>query len=183
MNDRPQIVAFAPLHDTGTPQHPHDATRAFQPEARSFLALWREHYPRTSFVTVDQHATQTAIRGAVLAPIVRGAGELVVVALLCHGWKTGLQLGFTVANAKTLAEALAAGLRPDGVVALYACDAARDHDQDRDDDLLDGPGGEGGFADVVVRAVNHRVDYLFVKAVCSGFYQQTDFALADDDEF
>jgi len=44
-------------------------------------------------------------------------------------------------------------------------------------------GGQGGFADVVVRAVNHGLDYLFAEAVCFGFYQQTDFALADDDEF
>lgn len=80
------------------------------------------------------------VKGQVTAPID-------VAAIFCHGWRTGLQCGATLARV----EEFAAILRGTGArhVILYACSAGRDADARQDDDVLAGPGGEGGFADAL----------------------------------
>src|SRR5690606_18287712 len=40
------------------------------------------------------------------------------------------------------------------IITLYACDAARDGDSDRRDDVAPGPGGDGGFADALRDALS-----------------------------
>ena len=69
------------------------------------------------------------------------------IAIFCHGWANGIQLGFRVSDGTVceLAEAIHGCLAMDGSVALYCCSTA--HDRDEDDDEEVGPGTQGGFAD------------------------------------
>lgn len=124
----------------------HDATGAFQPEAKAFCRLHklagpllfdnRQKYPvRRAFV---YHALEECQTGA-----------LDVVALFCHGWIDGVQTGHVRAVAQDFARRLARVASPRLVLVLYACDSGRDADRDRKDDDDAGPGGDGGFADVM----------------------------------
>jgi hypothetical protein len=63
-----------------------------------------------------------------------------VFALFGHGLERSIQTGHDLASAATLADALSMG-RKRIVVTLYACEAA--------DTNTKGPGGDGGFADVL----------------------------------
>lgn len=135
---------FAPLHNTPGKS---DATGAFQPEAQRFARLHGEGVsihlfnPRESMPVRRDHVLQTIAR---LRP-----GSLDALVMLCHGWRDGVQAGFRLANIPALAEALKPKAAPSLRVILYACDAGRDADPERDDDRQPGPGGDGGFADVL----------------------------------
>lgn len=82
------------------------------------------------------------------AQLLQALGErqdLDLVAILCHGWRTGLQIGWGRKDVDVLAQALAesgaAGLK----VVLYACSTAADGEGQE-------PGagaGEGSFADAL----------------------------------
>jgi hypothetical protein len=140
---------------TGKPWR--DATGAFQPEAEA----WRAHLEGRGFevvsVMVDNKATPFAMRTTVRMAL-EAHRDLAVVAFFCHGFRSGLQFGIRLASVEGLASDLVDALAPAGVVALYACDAARDMDADRTDDLADGPGGDGGFADRL-RDEMHRLGW------------------------
>lgn len=146
--ERPAVIAIAPRANTpgvnprtGKPWR--DASGAFQIEARAFARLHRGRY-----VTFDNLAPQ-AERFADVIDLLTGR-RADVVAFFMHGYRTGLQCGVTLRNVHVLA----ATLRDCGakVVPLMACDAARDADRDRKDDMEDGPGGAGGFASVLARS-------------------------------
>ena len=122
-----------------------DVTGAFYPEA---LAFTRHHrlspaaivrFPARSDYGVRRQACTRAIRSV--------QAELDVLAFFCHGWRDGIQAGFRIANVRALAALIADHVAPNGNVILYACEAARDADDDQEDDLVGGPGGDGGFAD------------------------------------
>jgi hypothetical protein len=109
-----------------------DATGAFQPEAAAFAKLHGGVYRK-----IDNRQTATKMRGDVIQAI--GECKPSVIALCCHGWRTGIQFGFRSGNAPELAEAIAlySGSMP--TVALYCCSTGGGP----------GVGGDGGFADVL----------------------------------
>jgi hypothetical protein len=138
-------IAICPTRDAPGKR---DVTAAFLPESRAFAKLHGVEH-----VQIDNRAPM-ASRGrqtlrALTAAVERTGGLLEVVAIFCHGWRDGLQLGFRAKDIPTLAGALRDLCTSDVVVALYACDAARDSDDERGDDVQDGPGGDGGFADLL----------------------------------
>lgn len=114
-----------------------DATGAFQPEARRFRA--HHDLPGSALILIDNHATDGAMRRAVLAATARTMPSIgiTVVAFFCHGTRSRIQLGFRAADVATLAGACARLGASDVHVALYACSTGS------------GPGidGDGGFAD------------------------------------
>lgn len=137
------ILAITPA--TNTPGK-KDLTGAFLPEARHLCKLHKGHI-RTFRNRKPKPARFEELMG-VLAKY-EGAG-LSAVMFLCHGYRTGLQPGVTLENAADAARAVrATGAR---VCTLYACDAARDSDKDRADDMIEGPGGAGGVASIFARA-------------------------------
>lgn len=72
--------------------------------------------------------------------------ELEFVCFICHGWKQGIQLGFSLDNQEKLADALqASGKGP--CVALYCCSTGSG-----------GPEGDGGFADRLRDLTGFQVD-------------------------
>ena len=81
---------------------------------------------------------------------IRAAGKIDGVALFCHGWKTGLQLGHSVATAKNLATAIADAVDSDApMVALYACACGGGKNDERWRPGDEHETGDGGVADAV----------------------------------
>ncbi len=139
------MIVFCPSHnrpgvnpDTERPWV--DATGAFQPEARAFAKL----HGIDHVVQFDSRKPPEE-RGIDVAAALRTYPDAEVVAIFCHGGKTSLQVGL---SAYSLAAELAR-FRSLHTVILYACDTGRDADKDRADDLLPGPGGDGGYADTL----------------------------------
>jgi hypothetical protein len=148
------MVTFAP--STNTPPK-HDATGAFLPEQRAFAKLWAGRGHAVESAVFDNTRPVEKRRATVLDAL-RDRTRLRCVAFLCHGLRRSIQAGFAIAHIPELGAALSSALAPGGVVALYACDTARDDDREQEDDLQPGPGGEGGFADLLSDAiVSHRL--------------------------
>jgi hypothetical protein len=152
--DRPPIeskraLILAPAFDTPGRK---DASGAFQPEARKFVAA---NGLLASVCLFDSNRAMTDRRYEAARAISRSSG-VHVFALFCHGWKDGIQAGWRAKDAPALADLLVLAGSPACTVVLYACDAARDADADRDDDRQPGPGGEGGFADLLAQAMIAR---------------------------
>lgn len=135
-------LILAPAHNTGDKR---DATGAFQPEAKAFRIAHREE---TSVKLFDNSKVMATRFAEVMAWIGNcDPGSVDTLVTFCHGFKSGLQIGATVANAPRFAGALALAFGPRPRIVMYSCDAARDADNDRSDDVEPGPGGEGGYAD------------------------------------
>ncbi|MBD3401364.1 hypothetical protein GF420_00595, partial [candidate division GN15 bacterium] len=70
-----------------------------------------------------------------------------VVGIFCHGYRDGIQLGFSIRNANErgatdqLLDLLAQKCRPDLIVPIYACSTGSSGRNEE--------GGEGGFADYI----------------------------------
>lgn len=147
------MLVLAPLRDT---EGKRDVTGAFLPEAR---ALADRH--GGTLRQIENTVPFTARRALSLREInryVQERGALDAFAMCCHGWPQGVQLGFRIEDAGLLARALAQkrSLRTEPfAVGLLCCDTARDADADRADDLADGPGGIGGFADTLCEAIGN----------------------------
>jgi hypothetical protein len=123
-----KAICIAPKFNSGAK---HDATGAFQPEARAFVKRWGG-----TLLLVDNLAGKAAMRRAVLEAV--GADPPDVLALFCHGWNTGIQFGFGLRDVPALAELFRRNDH-DPVIAIYGCLTGGSA----------GPGGDGGFADVL----------------------------------
>jgi len=128
-----------------------DYTGAFKPEAEGFA---REHgIPPSAIHPIDITQSREDMRIDVTTAIeeefYRG-GLLETVAFFCHGWKTGIQLGFSLGghDLTELADACEHTCTENVVVPLYACSTARDDDMiiSDDQDPENTVGGDGGFA-------------------------------------
>lgn len=71
------------------------------------------------------------------------------LAFFGHGYKTGLQAGCTLRNAPELAWALSHICTKNITITLYACSAGAGADRDTAGERVPGPGGDGGYADVL----------------------------------
>ena len=136
------IIAFAPRHNSPNKK---DATGAFIPEAKKFLAFHRQ--PASNLVLINNDQPRKRMEQHVLDEL-RDPKEAQIhgVAFFCHGLKNRIQFGFS--DAAHLAANIAIHAEPDVRVTFYACDAGRDDDRDRRDDLTEF-GGDNGFADKV----------------------------------
>jgi hypothetical protein len=144
-------LAFVPTQDTPGKR---DCTGAFLPEARLFTRL-HSMSPPACFPNAEGVGFRA--RGEAVLAALAQRRDLDVVAFFCHGWRDGLQCGFRLGTIDRLADALAVAGTRQLVVALYACDAARDADDARADDTgAAGPGGDGGFADELRDALCRR---------------------------
>jgi hypothetical protein len=148
-----RLIAFAPQHDrpginpaTGSPWR--DATRAFIPEAKAFMRF--HGCPEDQLYIIDNARTATQMRERVYRAIEEETkkGELRGVAFFCHGFKSGIQFGIRMPNVGDLVGRLAKNCAQDVRVTFYCCDAGRDADNDKHDDLEEF-GGDDGFADHV----------------------------------
>jgi hypothetical protein len=122
-----------------------DATGAFQPEAKRFLKYHKQSFD--NLFLIDNKQTRAKMRKQVLKILRSLHCSNPCIAFFCHGYRLGIQFGFCVGHAGSLARAITK-LNPVSVV-FYSCDVARDRDRSRRDDITDTIGGDGGFADVV----------------------------------
>lgn len=144
-----RALCLAPAFNTPNRK---DASGAFQPEARAFVASQQ----LAATIALFDSNRALADRRYECARIIARQTDLDVIALFCHGWRDGVQAGWRIPNAGHLADLLVLASRPTSTVILYACDAARDQDADRKDDTQPGPGGTGGFADVLDERMRAR---------------------------
>lgn len=133
------IIAFAPAFNT---HGRHDATGAFQPEARAFLG---HNGAVGDLFLISNRNTEDAMRKQVLGAIGglgRTLGADSAVAFFCHGLRRKIQFGFDVRNVDQLAHGIAEATYPGmrcALVVLYCCNTAG----------VPGVGGDGGFADAL----------------------------------
>jgi len=112
---------------------PGDWRGAFCVEAQRLASLYQ--LPAASVVEIDISREDAARRRQVFEAL-RAAGPdpLDLVALICHGWDSGIQLGFRLQHVGLLAAALASAGAATLAVVLYACSTAK------------GQGGQPGTA-------------------------------------
>jgi hypothetical protein len=125
-----------------------DWKHAFRPYAKKFQKV--HEIPDSGFFEIDISASEEDRKEQVLESIKKASwdqGTLRVIAFFCHGWKSGLQLGFDLDNVSELAQRIALYSLPNVVVPLFACSAGMDNDNLTRDDYEDSIGGDGGFAD------------------------------------
>lgn len=121
----------------------HDWSGAFRIEAARFAGLYR--LPPERVVQIDVSQSRKGRLEQTLEVLGRQEG-LSLLALFCHGWKGGVQLGPYIEDAETVANTLRGHAAPDLRVVLYACSAGEGIDPDGEGPM---PGGEGGFADAL----------------------------------
>lgn len=144
-----RALILAPLYDTPGRK---DASGAFLPESRKFVAANK----LAAVVRGFDSNRALADRRRECALVLSRSTDLDVVALFCHGWRNGVQAGWTSAHAQGLADLIALASRPASVVCLYCCDTGRDQDADTQDDRQDSVGGQGGFADLLFEGLKVR---------------------------
>jgi hypothetical protein len=136
------MLCFAPAFNT---KGRKDATGAFIPEAERFL---KHHGQDSSMLRlIDNMQNKTQMRRAVLKHLKEfSCHGLDGVFFFCHGYRRGIQFGFTTKGLKKLATAIFDACDENPRVCFYSCDVGRDSDRKRTDDLKTF-GGDGGFAD------------------------------------
>jgi hypothetical protein len=110
-------IAFVSGFDT---KGKKDATKAFQPEAKRFIQVQRGG----DLVLVDNRLPHKRRGERVLDTLLRGERKWMSVAFFCHGYSSGIQLGFDLSNVRDLARAIADTSEPDVRVLLYCCSTA-----------------------------------------------------------
>jgi hypothetical protein len=130
--------------DQNTPGK-RDVSGAFFPEARAFA----RHHGADPDEVVQRFPSALPLpqRRAACVAAIQKSTQLDVLSFFCHGWRDGLQAGFTRSNVLALARLIAMHANRDAHVLLYACQTGRDGDAQEADDREPGPGGDGGFAD------------------------------------
>jgi hypothetical protein len=127
------------LPDRNTPPD-NDYTGAFKPEALRCAKYWRSQGDDVVVHEIDVSAKRPERRAQALELIAKH-GPINRLAFFCHGWSTGVQLGFEIGDGLSMLVASLAAHSPHVVkVALYCCSTGRSKGPV-------GDGGDGSFAD------------------------------------
>jgi hypothetical protein len=131
------------LVPTTNSERKKDVTGAFLPESRRFAEMMRDAGHVVSEHAIDNTQAVPARRKQAYGALTQASSSapLDVIAMFCHGWRDGVQHGFT---RKTLAGFSALPLATDVLVILYCCSTGDDGQG------LSAPGtGDGSFADTL----------------------------------
>lgn len=139
-------VCLLPDRNTGTKK---DWSGAFRPEALHF-AKFAGIDAKKNLVQVNLRLPKPKMREVVENAIVAArtgyGAPLDCVAFFCHGYSTGIQLGYStkegIDQVRKLASVIAANSTKNVVVNLYACSTASSANKRSMD-------GDGGFADLL----------------------------------
>lgn len=136
------LIMYSSVNSPGK----RDASGAFAPGALAFHRRMDQKLLDSTLVGIDCTKAKQLRRHQVAEAFER-AGACSMIAIFCHGYERGIQLGFDNDTADSFADLVANSLRggPQGAppllanprIVLYACDSADGP----------GPGGDGGFAD------------------------------------
>ena len=148
-------LCVAPLYNSpGINKHTGhvwaDASAVFGPEAARFSAAYGHlpiyRYDNRNPLPTRFHDLTVALNGV--------ANQLDTLAIFGHAWVKGCQAGITNANLHTFVEVCKTALAVDCTIVLYGCSAGGDADGDESDEKGKGPGGDGGFADLLRDALS-----------------------------
>ena len=146
-----RALILHPLHPS--PSKPGDAGE-FKREAMRFGDMLIADGWDVTMQTFDNRPVRPSRRKPVDRAIASGTWDM--LALFGHGLRNSIQTGHDIASIPALADLLAEHSARPLRVELYACDAARDNDRDKRDDVRDAVGGDGGFADLLRDALAER---------------------------
>jgi hypothetical protein len=138
-----KLLVFRPEHNSHGKK---DVQYAFKPEAEKFVARVG---PRSKIIVINNRAGMAKRRAQVLDAIKAAeteAGFFDGVAFFCHGWKSGIQLGFGTRQADELADAVQDLCDHSFTnIPLYCCSTGGAKKS-----KLNSPGtGDGSFADTL----------------------------------
>lgn len=124
-----------------------DVTGAFAPEAQRFATLLRARGCTVTEAAIDNTQPMAKRRqrsiDAINAAPAKTMSPINLLAFFCHGWRDGVQVGFT---RKTLDDLVSMRFSSDVLVALYCCSTGEDAGKRG----TDAPGvGDGSFADTL----------------------------------
>lgn len=107
----------------------------FRREARKFAAQ-RGIAPER--IRIFPNDAPRKVRRQFVTDALIGFSGLDCVAFFCHGWRDGIQAGFSTAHMEELARVLYESCKPGARIPLYCCSTAQG-----------AAGGDGGFADAL----------------------------------
>lgn len=138
------LVFYSSVNSKGK----HDATGAFEPEAKAFAKL--HEIPDKQVVPIAcERMTKAERRKTVMSFLTHYVGaHLDGVVFFCHGWVDGFQMGFDRSRVTTLAEMIMLCTNSEPVISLYACSTAENDEKDTFTKEV-GIGTDGGFADML----------------------------------
>ena len=120
----------------------------FAPEAAAFMATEKARhaalFSNADNVEVDCDLVWGGARRNVVLKAITDRPGLEVISFFCHGWESGIQLGFDFRSIDLLVAALAKSAAPDVIIPIYGCLTA---DNPNSNLTGGGPGTDGGFAD------------------------------------
>lgn len=148
--NRKRMLVFVPGFNTPGKK---DVTGAFEPEARRYMKTVCDL--KSSIVTLDNRRPFDKLASGVLDAIsMADDGPYDGVAFFCHGWKSGIQLGFNNRNVEQLARAVYALFQHSfPVIALYCCSTGGDVKSSKTS-----PGtGDNSFADLLRDALCREI--------------------------
>lgn len=119
-----KILVFRPAYNS---KGRRDVTGAFKPEAEKFVACVGP--AKSRIVAIDNRKSMAARKRAVLSELEAADAEdefFDGVAFFCHGWSTGIQLGFRTSDTPVLASAIQDICEHSFTnVPLYCCSTGR----------------------------------------------------------
>lgn len=119
---------------------------AFRPEAERFARLHGSDLVQID-VSQPDRMRRAQVRQAILTHY-EESGPFDGVALFCHGWREGIQLGYKRGDVADLASVIATCAADNAVVALYACSTSAEGETDPAGGTCGGPAC-GGFAEAL----------------------------------
>lgn len=131
------------IYSSSNSEGRHDATGAFIPEAKEFQKFYS--VPEENMLPVPCTQLKADKRREAVCMFLRNKSDIDLVAIACHGWSQGIQMGFTLPHAITLAKYLSMACKPTARIALYCCSTASGNTEA----VNIGPATDGGFADVL----------------------------------
>jgi len=134
------------IHGSKNHKGKRDATGAFIPEARAFAKMHEVH--ENNVLALDCIKNRPFARRRRVSGFFAKhdrAPKTGMIAIFCHGWTSGLQIGFGKKRVPELVEMLDHCCRRDVKIVLYACSTAGNKSKGK----AIGPGTNGGFADLL----------------------------------
>lgn len=128
--------------------HASTNRNVFAPEAKSFMGEEKLRFCNQFGPDVQDHEIDCdqpyGVRQKRVLDLIAQQKEMSLLAFFCHGWPSGIQLGFDFRSIDRLVAGIAKVATPDVVIPIYGCLTA---DNPKLAQGGDGVASDGGFAD------------------------------------
>lgn len=131
-----------------------DATGAFIPEAKAFAEKY--NVLDEDILPVNCRDFNVTKRREEVCVFLRNKSDVELIAIFCHGWPVGLQVGFSKSNITQLVGYLKMSCVENVKIVLYACSTGSNRASRKTRVPKNiGPGTDGGFADTLRDTMLH----------------------------